>query len=53
MEDTEEDDVIRNSIEKAVCEGEDEDRGVETEAGEERSQGPHHAANYQAASVTK
>ena len=34
---TEEDDVIRNSIKEAVCEGEPDDGGVETEVGEEGS----------------
>ena len=34
---TEEDDVVRNPIKEAVCEGEPDDGGVETEVGEERS----------------
>ena len=34
---TEEDDVIRNAIEEAVCKGEDRDGGVQAEVGEEGS----------------
>jgi len=49
----EEDDVIRNAIEEAVCEGEDRDGGVQAEVGEEGSQGPQHTANYQTQSITE
>ena len=50
---TEEDDVIRNAIEEAVCEGEDGDRVVQSQVGGERSQGSHEAANYEAPPVTQ
>ena len=45
MKYTEEDDVVRDAIEEAVRDGEERDGGVETEVGEERSQGTHHTAN--------